>query len=76
VEEVGVKEGLSVVDSTRLMRHDLRSCGTFRSAEWFFCTDVSGQPIGLIFTGQEFKEEKSRKCNADFSQISEHCPAK
>jgi hypothetical protein len=28
-----------------------------RSVEWYICTDVSGQPIGPIFKGQEFKEE-------------------
>jgi hypothetical protein len=28
---------------------DLRSSGMLRSVEWYFCTDVSGQPIVPIF---------------------------
>jgi hypothetical protein len=33
-------------------RWNLHSSGIFRSVEWQFCTDVSGQPIGAIFKGQ------------------------
>jgi hypothetical protein len=32
---------------------DLCSSGILRNVEWYFCTDVSGQPIGPIFKGQE-----------------------
>jgi hypothetical protein len=32
---------------------DLRSSGILRTVEWWFCTDVSWQPIGPIFKGQE-----------------------
>jgi hypothetical protein len=38
-------------------RWDLRSSGILRSVEWQFCTEVSGQPIGPIFTGQDFQKE-------------------
>jgi len=31
---------------------DLRSLGILRSAEWYFLTDVSGQPIGTMFKVQ------------------------
>jgi len=27
------------------------------SAEWYLVTDVSGQPIGVIFRGQEVQDE-------------------
>jgi hypothetical protein len=35
----------------------LRSSGILHSVEWYFCTDVSGQPIVPIFKGQEVQEE-------------------
>ena len=38
-------------------RWDLRSSGILRSVEWQFCTDVSRQPIGPIFKGQDVQEE-------------------
>ena len=28
-----------------------------RSADWYLVTDVSGQPIGIIFKGQEVQDE-------------------
>ena len=28
-----------------------------RSADWYLVTDVSGQPIGVIFKGQEVQDE-------------------
>ena len=31
---------------------DLRSCRMLRSIDWLFVTDVSEQPIGLIFKDQ------------------------
>ena len=34
-------------------KKDLRSSGALRIVEWKFRTDVSGQPIGPIFMGQE-----------------------
>jgi len=30
---------------------DMRCFGILRSVEWQFITDVSGQPIGVIFNG-------------------------
>jgi hypothetical protein len=38
-------------------RWDLRSSGILRSDEFYFCTDVSGQPIGPVFKGQEVQED-------------------
>jgi hypothetical protein len=32
---------------------NLRSSGILRCVVWYLFTDVSGQPIGPIFTGQE-----------------------
>jgi hypothetical protein len=37
---------------------DLRSSGILRSVEWWSFTDVSGQPVGIIFKCQEVQEEK------------------
>jgi hypothetical protein len=36
---------------------DLRSPGILRSVEWWFRTNVSGQPICPISKGQEIQEE-------------------
>jgi hypothetical protein len=36
---------------------DLHSSGVLRSVKWQFFTDVTGQPIGPIFKGQEVPEE-------------------
>jgi hypothetical protein len=36
---------------------DLRSSGMLRSTDWYLVTDVSGQPIGAIFKGQEVQDE-------------------
>jgi len=35
----------------------MRPSVIFRSVQWQSCTEVSGQPIGPIFRGQEFQEE-------------------
>ena len=37
---------------------DLPSCGILWSVDWQLHTDVSGQPIGPIFKGQVFQEER------------------
>jgi hypothetical protein len=42
---------------------DLRSSGILRSVKWQFCADVSGQPIGSIFKGQEVQEESRYRIN-------------
>jgi len=31
---------------------DIRTRGILRSTDWLFVTDISGQPIGLIFKYQ------------------------
>jgi hypothetical protein len=40
-----------------IAKWDLRSSGILRSVEWEFCTEVSRQPIGPIFKGQEVNLE-------------------
>jgi hypothetical protein len=37
----------------------MRCTRIFRSVEWKFCTDVSRQPIGPIFKGEEVQDQVS-----------------
>ena len=42
------------------LERDLRCFGILCSVEWWFYTDVSGQPIGPIFKGQDGTDRLSR----------------
>ena len=36
----------------------LRASGTLISADWYFVTDVSGQPVFPVIEGQAVKEDR------------------
>ena len=42
--------------NTTLTRRKVHPSGLLRSEDWYFLTDVPGQPIGPIFSGQESKK--------------------
>jgi hypothetical protein len=44
--------GCSALRFLKKKTSDIRSYGTLRKVDWLFITDVSGQPIGLIFKDQ------------------------
>ena len=50
-----------VLWNPKIQYRDLRSSGILRSVEWYFCTDVSGQPIGPIFKGQQVQNYTQRR---------------
>ena len=53
------------------MSRDHRSAGVLRSVNRYLVADVSAQPVGPIFKGQEVKTDRHDEANSRVLQICE-----